>query len=271
MIPGNRSVDVGRRVVMHVLAHDWDAVAAIYHEGAVWEDRRPGLQSSFTGREQFVKLSRAVGRVTEVDSELLATRGESLSLTGGVWTGQDAGGGRFEVETLRLFEIDETGLGRRVVVFAPDDEDAAFAELDHRFAEGEAAPCRRTFDLTLRFIAAYDSQDWDALREILHPDIEIVDRRPMAFGVRTIEDYIRTNEALHELAPGHGTRTVAYPRIGPSASVGLFQQRGSYGDGSAFEREFAAVAHLMDGQVTRLEYFAGEAVEDAVARFDELY
>jgi hypothetical protein len=102
------------------------------------EDRRPALRSAGRGRAAFIASSKAIGSVNRMDVTPLATRGERLSLASVEMAGvQD--GGVFEVPFLVVFEIDEAGLGIGLIAFDPADIDAAFEELDHRFAAGEGA------------------------------------------------------------------------------------------------------------------------------------
>ena len=50
-----------------------------------------------------------------------------------------------------------------IVLFEPADLDAAYAELDARFAAGEAAGCARAWAAPCAFAAAWNARDFDAL------------------------------------------------------------------------------------------------------------
>ena len=83
---------------------------------------------------------------------MLATRGDRLVLARVRWEGATATVGPSEIEWLDVIEVDDHGERVAEVNFDPDDLDAAYAELDERYAAGEAAPYARAEE-TLRAAA----------------------------------------------------------------------------------------------------------------------
>jgi hypothetical protein len=57
-----------------------------------------------------------------------------------LWIGADSDSGPSEIEWLTILQVDDCGELAAAVTFAPDDLDAAWAELDARYDAGEAAP-----------------------------------------------------------------------------------------------------------------------------------
>lgn len=72
-----------------------------------------------------------------LEIEPVATRGHRLGLTRAKFRDTDAADRPVVVETLTLTEVTDDELASYVVVFDPDDIDAAFAELDARYLAGD--------------------------------------------------------------------------------------------------------------------------------------
>jgi hypothetical protein len=70
---------------------------------------------------------------TEVEGDVIATVGDRISLDHARWK-SPAGGDSFEIERIRLLEVDEQGRPRAAIHFDLDDRDAAFAEARSRAA-----------------------------------------------------------------------------------------------------------------------------------------
>src|SRR5262249_31644402 len=117
-------------------------------------------------RDQFLKSFRPIfASASRLDlaSTLLATRGDRLALyrmciavvlSAPLFDVPVAGCGPVEVPFLQILEVD--ALGRYIAGFGfdPDDLDAAYAELDRRYAAGEAAPYARTGASLRQFVRA---------------------------------------------------------------------------------------------------------------------
>ena len=176
----NLATAAADQLMDRTLAHDPGGAAAVYAPEGVIDDRRSGLASLVTGADGFVLSARAMADVTSSEATTLATRGERLSLSHVLWRGGD----RFEVETMHVIEADPDGLILANVVFDPADLDAAYAELDRRFAEGQGAtsqPPALPMTLALEGADRYDEhfrrRDWDGIAELIAEDVTIDDRR----------------------------------------------------------------------------------------------
>src|SRR5262249_53825323 len=135
-------------------------------------------------------------RSSRVGSEVLATRGSRLTLLRQRFELADGDVGPSETESLCVAEKDEHGRYVALVTFDPHDLDAAYAELDRRYAaSGTAANGKgRATDgahdalaalakpnaATVardRLEAAFEARDWAALRALFVADAKHEDRR----------------------------------------------------------------------------------------------
>ena len=187
----------------------------------------------------------------DVQCEPVATRGDRLMLMRTVYVG-----GGYRVELFNLFETDEAGEHLvRTVAFEPEQEDAAYAELDRRSLE--------LGDLGVLFpisvVAAYDDGNRERLRECFAPDAVIVDHRPAQFGTQGVEEFVERTSSLYTLTASTRSRVIEIPIASGSASVSRVRTTGTTPDGGVFESERWSVGIARDGRVERLELFSANA------------
>jgi hypothetical protein len=113
-------------------------------------------------RTLFAQLSHS--RLT---GELLATRGDRLALIRAHWTTGGGAVGPSEIVWLQLIETDTDGPGRRRGVVRPDDRDAAYDEIDARFAAGEGAPHAEFLTAFSDYRRASAARDWETVARLL--------------------------------------------------------------------------------------------------------
>src|SRR5262249_52960845 len=125
-------------------ARDWDRVAACFAPGYRTMDRRSMAHIEFDRETQLRSLRLAFElRSSRFMHHLLAIRGESLVVVRtrvefeGPLDGFDAGPS--ELEHLEVLEVDHHGDAVAIVVLDLDDLDAAYAELDARYADSTYA------------------------------------------------------------------------------------------------------------------------------------
>src|SRR5262249_54913284 len=131
-----------------------------------------------------------------------ATRGNRLALERSIWRGAGSDSGPSEIEWLTILEVDDCGEPAVSVTFDPEDLDAAYAELDRRYAEGEAAAHDGVAAGMRAFVGAIAARDWDAMSRVLSPDLLVTDHRPL--GWETMHGpvtYVASLESLVDLAP----------------------------------------------------------------------
>ncbi|MBV8983989.1 MAG: nuclear transport factor 2 family protein, partial [Acidimicrobiia bacterium] len=244
--------------------HDWESLAAGIAEDAVVEDRRALIQMRTEGRGDVVRSFRSIVDigVTEFTVTPVATRGQRLALGRCLYRAGDAEG-----EALQVFEATVDGTLAGMCIFDPDDLDAAFDELDRRFAAGEAAG-----SAGWRVMAAYNARDWDTVGALLADSFQFADRR----AVRTVGDLDRDGfvawlRGLTDLAPDLTMHTVATLNIGPTGTVVVLRGAGTDARGGSFELERICVSVIDESQrFARQEFFDVEDAEAALARFEEL-
>jgi hypothetical protein len=114
------------------------------------------------------------------------------------------------IDFLQIFEVD--GLGRNTggVGFDPEDLDAATAELDARYAAGEAAAHPRVLAATQAFRTAFAKRDWEAVAAQYAPDVVVHDHRLLGWEpIHGAPAYVESLRTLVELAPDVGSTTTS--------------------------------------------------------------
>jgi hypothetical protein len=133
-------------------------------------------------------------------AEVLATRGERLSLRRVLWSGAGSAVGPSEIEFLQVDEVDADGNFVANVTLDLDDLEAAYAELDGRFATGEAAAHARTWEVSVRIWRAIAARDWERLASGCAPDLTVEDHRPLRLlATRTRDEYLASVRTLVDL------------------------------------------------------------------------
>jgi class 3 adenylate cyclase/tetratricopeptide (TPR) repeat protein len=122
-------------------ARDWGAAVAKFAPTMRLIDRRRLTALDLEGGE-FLANIRFVYDLPGIrwDREVLATRGERLALHRWRLRSDDGTGGFADAEYVAIAEVDSAGYQILSVAFELDDLDAAYAEIDARYAAGEAAP-----------------------------------------------------------------------------------------------------------------------------------
>jgi hypothetical protein len=117
---------------------DWEDLQHWFADDATIDDRRAGLGHKTTGRTEsvgYLKTFAELG-IERVVWTPIATRGDRLALFRTSSTTSDG----FEVERLVVSAVDGDGRFVSHVLLDCDQLDAAYAELDARFAEVPDAP-----------------------------------------------------------------------------------------------------------------------------------
>src|ERR1700761_6848412 len=96
---------------------------------------------------------------TNLESTVVAIRGERLVLMRNRLSVRDEEPEAFSTEVLAVAEIDADERGVAVVTFDVDDTDAAFAELDARYIAGEAAAHAHTWSIIANANAAFNRHE----------------------------------------------------------------------------------------------------------------
>ncbi|MBI3389074.1 MAG: hypothetical protein HY027_15185 [Deltaproteobacteria bacterium] len=163
-------------------ARDWERVAATFALDFRLSDRRSFVRLDLD-RDQHLESLRLRFQMgsSRVTSAILATRGDRLALGRVRFELADGYVGPSDTEALWTCEVDEQGKRVTMVAFNADDLDAAYAELDERYAPGEAAPFARSAAGVRAFSRALAGRDWDAMTALYAPDFIMRDHRPLGW------------------------------------------------------------------------------------------
>jgi class 3 adenylate cyclase/tetratricopeptide (TPR) repeat protein/ketosteroid isomerase-like protein len=252
-------------------ARDWEAFAALMAPGFRHYDRTRIAQLESDGQEWLAAFRRMVDMTsTPPVYRLLATRGGRLALFEMLWRGAGGDVGPSEIEWRLIVEVNDRGEHEAVVVYDPDDLDAAYAELDARWQAGEAAEhpaASRWLADYLRFFAA---RDWSAMAALFAPDVLGENHRLVGWGRRRgPEGIVSTLQAQIELAPDTRER-VDHVRTDPRALLFEYAWHGTR-EGGTFENVWVVLIELDAGsRARRVDVWEAEQLEQALARFGEI-
>jgi ketosteroid isomerase-like protein len=266
----NAATHASDRCAEALVACDWDALRALVGDEFRYEDRS---RRALVSGDVEMWIASVMFLVSEgadrAEREVLGTVGDRIALDQIAWrSASDAT--RFELDWLRIIEVNAEGKLRAFFLFDPDDRRAAFAEAQARFAAGEAAAIGGQAPIAA-LVRALGQHDWESLRGALAPDAAICDRRAFAImGEVDREQWIDSLRTLVDLAPDVDwelSRLLAWNRHG---RVGAGRRFGTARDGGPFEDVFVAVLLTRGEHVQRYEFFDVGDADRAIARFEAL-
>jgi class 3 adenylate cyclase len=251
----------------YLAARDWDAMAELIADDACNDDRRRVVSGGIQrGRDAQIANLRAVidVGVRNMESVVIATRGERLALTRTRVSGGDQRPDAFGVELLNITEIDTDNRISAGVLFDLNDINAAFVELDARYLADEAASHSQTWSVIAQGYAAANRGELAATV----PDLVNIDNRQLAMiESGELVPYIR--DTFDELA-NFSTYVEAVHRLTDLGVVVTHVGAGTSKEG--FDAEWRMInVVVVDGDlISRSEMFDEVDIDAAVARFDEL-
>jgi len=251
-------------------AGDWEQFTAQFRSDFRNSDRRRMVLLELD-RAQYLESLRANFTMHErATFDPFATRGTRLAMIRFRWTMSDDSVGPSEGDFLMLAEVDDAGRVMALVFFDSDSLDAAYAELDLRYAAGEAAPHRDTWEIFQRRLQAHGSHDWEALAALSRPDLVTEDHRPVRWGtLRTRDEYVAMVRGLVELAPDARLRLEHVLALDERNLLTIVRWVGNR-DGGPFEIPVVNVTELDAGDVRVLHAFDLEQLEEARACYAAL-
>ncbi|OBG99377.1 hypothetical protein A5698_10225 [Mycobacterium sp. E136] len=242
----------------------WDQFGSLIAEDVRIEDRRRGLHTEFRGRAKLLAESQTIGDLgTEsVTTQVLAVRGERLALLRALFLGQDTRPDGFRTEMLRVVELDAHERILAIVVFEADDLAAAIAELDSRYAAGEAEPFAQTWTTITELTAAFNRNDFSAVN---CPSTD--HRRLTRYAPGDLTPAALTQR---EFTPDLRTYIEVVHRVSDRGAVITNRSHGVAQEG--FEAEWRVINILLldGGKLQRYELFDETDVGAALTRFDQL-
>ncbi len=266
----NAAVESTSRLSASWLTRDWPGLLALLPAEFRYLDRRPMARLELD-RHGYVQFIRQLGDMSSVRiaGEILATRGERLAL--GRLQVDVAGGdvGPSEVEFLDVVETNERGETVARVRFDPTDLDAAYAELDARYAAGEAAAHPHAAAWLGRFPRLATARDWDGLVACCAPAFVAHDHRLAGWG--TLGDaaaWAESMRVLSDLAPDIRNRTPEHVRFSERGWMVVGGGWVGTRDGGPFEIALIAINEVDElGRFQRVDLYELTQLDQALARF----
>ncbi len=182
-------------------ARDWRRIEEEFPADFRQVDRRKTVQLEMD-RDQHLEWIHTAFEMapSRLDQEPLATRGNRLVLLRSLIDLSDRDFGPSEIGSLDVLEVDDHGERVMVIRFDPDDLDAAYAELDARYAAGEAAAHPAFTAGMQRVLRAVAARDWDPLAAAFSPNAVLEDHRRVGWGTLSRGDeYAAMARSLVEL------------------------------------------------------------------------
>jgi hypothetical protein len=267
-LPPNAATRVSARMLEAAPGGDWAALRALAGTDFVYEDRGKralvcGDVATWIASLEFMYSLPGF----QARFELIGTVGDRLALERMLWTG-GPDGDAFEVEHIRLLEVDADGRLRTSILFDADDRPVAFAEALERLVSGEAA----TGGLA-PFVAAgraFQQHDWEAMRQALVSDFVFDDHRILGLGKLDGDQWVASLRALADLSPDVATevsRVLTWNRHGGVLMVHL---RGTVPDGGPFENVLIGAILTAGNRIRHYAAFDLGDADRALAHFAAL-
>ncbi|WP_231995956.1 BTAD domain-containing putative transcriptional regulator [Mycobacterium sp. 852002-51163_SCH5372311] len=248
-------------------AHDWNAMAKLMADNFSSDDRRrlvgEGALRDRDAQMANIRASADLG-FTNVTSTVIATRGQRLILTRVCCSASDQGPEQALVEVLSVVETNDVNRIAAIVVFDPDDIDAAIEELDTRYLAGEAADHAHTWSVITE---AY----WSLNRHELPPTtpdwVNLDHRRGIAFAPGDMTAYIRAKWDLEQDVRSYIEAVHRLNNVGAIFTQVLI---GTSQEGFDAEWRIVELMTVEGDRIKRAEIFDETELDTALARFEQL-
>jgi class 3 adenylate cyclase len=264
-IPPNAATRASDRVHECVETGAWEALRALCAP-ILFEDRRRLIRTT-GGCEMAVAngqvIAEAGGRYSRT---VLATAGDRLVLEHLLVAGPRRA--TFEVEALRLLEVDADGRLLAAIIFDPDDRRAAALEILERYARSDAA--RGVPAAAFDALCAVNAHDLERVGATLRDDFVLNDHRRAGLGRLEKADYLASLAALFEQAPDVGVETLYIVAVEAHGVLMVARNFGTLREGGEFESPYVRIMLHRGERLAAVEMFEVEELDAARARFEEL-
>ncbi|GBE66240.1 hypothetical protein MFM001_27020 [Mycobacterium sp. MFM001] len=259
----NAASQVGQRFWTYFAARDWDAMATLLADDVSTDDRRRVVNAGVLhGRDVHIASMQAFAALeANMTSAVIATRGERLALT---HVNRDLRPGEFGTELLYVIEIDADNRLAAGVFFELDEIDAAFEELDTRYAAGEAAPYAHTWSVIAQSYSACNRHELPGMTT----DSVFVDHRSTV--TTETEDLTAYLPAMWDLTPDISAHIEAVHRLSELGGVITHAARGTSQQGFDAEWRAINICTVEGGLIKRMEVYDEADLDAALARFEQL-
>ena len=250
---------------------DWDGLVAQMATGFRMDDRRALVGVSLSGQDFLLNLRMMFAMTaSRWQLEQIATRGERLALFRSRLSGEAREGGPVAFEHLSLVEVDAAERYASLVVFDLGDLDAAYAELERRFAAGEGAPYPELLANLESLRRNGPATQRAELARLLSEDFRFLSHRHL-FYTRTPmgrDRYVDSFRDLGVLGVDTALR-IDHLRVSDTALIADSLWSGTRDDGD-FEQAIILV-YSHDGRVFRsFDLYDADQLAAAQSRYEEL-
>ncbi|MGA9491909.1 MAG: hypothetical protein WBV80_16900, partial [Mycobacterium sp.] len=263
----NAASQVNERSHTYFAARDWDAMAEIVADDISTDDRRRVVNAGLLqGRDATIESFRWAADlgVTHATSDPIATRGERLVLTRTRYSHSDDQPQPFDVDLLHIVETNVDERIGAVVIFDLEDFPAAIAELDARYLAGEAAAYSRTWSVIMQGYASLNRRELPPAT----PDwVNIDHRRGTSIAPGGIPELLT---AAWNVTSDLNNFVEAVHRLDNLGGVVTHVANETSQEGFHAEWRVVSVFTVEGDMVNRCEVFDEAAIDDAIARFDQL-
>src|SRR6478609_866590 len=265
----NAASQVVERFRAHFAVRDWDAMSQAMADNYDSDDRRCVVGAGVRhGRDAAIENYRAVADVgfTSISATVIGTRGERvvLSRLRIHSSSRDELPEPFRMELLGVMEINASNRIAAVVVFDPDDFEAAYEELDARYLAGEAAAHAHTWSVIAEAYAALNRRE---LPQTTPDWVNIDHRRGASIAPGEMPELLG---AAWNLPSDLSNFIVATHRLNDLGGVFTHMAHETSQEGFYAEWRVVSVLTLKGDMVNRAEVFDEGDLNAALARFDEL-
>lgn len=262
----NAASQIAERFFAYFAACDWDSLATTLADNVSHDDRRHVVNAGVLhSRDTQIANLQAIAEVgiTNFSSTVIATRGARLALVQTRSSGPDQASDGVLTEELGVVEINSDNQMAAYVTFDRGDFDSAIAELDARYAAGEAAPHAGTWQVITQAYTAVNRQE---LPTTTQDWVNIDHRRTISFAPGDLEPYLRATWDV--LSPNAYIETVH--RLTAVGTVVTRVVRGISDTGVDAEWREIGLSTVRGDEITRSELFDEGDLDTALARFEEL-
>nr|WP_268777978.1 BTAD domain-containing putative transcriptional regulator [Mycolicibacterium komanii] len=247
-------------------ARDWDATRLVMSDDFTSYDRRQVVNAGVRrGRAIHIENMQSVGDVgfENAGSTVIAIRGERLALCQSRFAAGELSGGEVVAEALMIVETDTTNRLVSNTVFDLDDVAVAFADLDAKYASGEAAAHARTWSVVTRAYAALNRHE-QFERDWIYTD----HRQGTPFASTT--SAAATHPDVWDVTPDLSAHIEVVHRLSDAAVLVTSVIGGASHDGFEAEWRLVQLLTVTGDSIERCELFDETDLDTAIARFDEL-
>lgn len=257
-------------VVDYINRRDVDSYLSIFTDDARYEDRRKGLRDAGLVKPDFARaVIDGAGTGWQVEVECIANRGPHLVLCHLTYRDHDEADHPVVVEALFIAEITVSQLISTLLLFYPDDIDAALAELTARWIASGECGHPGVMEAIQTFAESANRHEWDKLAT-RHAGATYTNHLQLRGGADTVADDMSSLRMLTSLVPDLRFELTDVLRLSATGIVIHTVAKGTSTDDVPFDLPFVVLL-LIDGhRIVHAETYDLDQREQALTRFDEL-